>query len=593
MMSCIRNKMNLFICLFACDQGLSGCTIKDDSPVPPLSATENDAVDVRNLMLQPWLCCRNRTRCSLCLQIHTELYVHPNNDMEHESSGLDEDDGEVARSPTGSVLPVCKRVEFTSAKYIPPIGWLVFFCLFVFVCLFVFYLQSPCITCSLCVCIYVTSTAVLVCTPQLQERIEECDIPTVHSIIDQKRNEVELQVVGKNNKLLSHVCLQYEETGKCQLWNNRTIPLYSVTSCLFSSVCIAGMFQRNVWDNVSVSVLQAHMSSNIPILSWNISAPCMLEAEVWPCHRTAGVKEKGCKEMKGFRQQLLNRAWKQNKKGHWEKTGVFEDIDLQFSPCVMVKYYYLPSRFSYPLTGRWRLSLLFVALVLLVCVTALILCLLQDVIKIGRTGHVVLLSPPDVEGGVSELVCRLGSLLHEQGFSVSVDQWCRMEQSSLGPIPWLHSQLLKLDNLRGQVVLVLTRQAWEGAEEWTQQYKEAQGKQKDNPQVLSPFSDVFMASLCTIQADKQLGRAGERFLLVNFESHPAQPPGSDQSLPELLQGLSLFHLPSQTQALLSQLKRGRAFDKKRWMRLDEQKTPPHKYFGVEKNWEMKLLKQEL
>lgn len=227
--------------------------------------------------------------------------------------------------------------------------------------------------------------------------------------------------------------------------------------------------------------------------------------------------------------------------------------------------------------------------------TDLIPILFFSLCEVGRTGHVVLLSPPDVEGGVSELVCRLGSLLCEQGFSVSVDQWCRTEQSSLGPVPWLHSQLLKLDNLRGQVILVLTRQAWEGAEEWTRQYKEAQGKQKDKTpsQVLSPFSDVFMASLCTIQADKQLGRAGERFLLVNFESHPAQPPGSDQSLPELLQGLSLFHLPSQTQALLSKLKRGRASEKKRWMRLDEQRTPPHKYFGVEKNWEMKLLKQEL
>lgn len=171
--------------------------------------------------------------------------------------------------------------------------------------------------------------------------------------------------------------------------------------------------------------------------------------------------------------------------------------------------------------------------------------------EVGRKGYVVLLSPPDVDYSVAESVCELGTLLSNQGFSVSVDQWSRKEQCALGPLPWLHSQLLELNSLGGRVVLVLTRKALERAEEWTHQHKEVDN---DLPQVLSPYSDVFTASLSLIQADNQLGRAGERFLLVKFDSFAVQPL---KRLPKLLQGLPLFQFPSQTEALLSDLSVGR------------------------------------
>lgn len=159
----------------------------------------------------------------------------------------------------------------------------------------------------------------------------------------------------------------------------------------------------------------------------------------------------------------------------------------------------------------------------------------------------VLLSPPDVDNSVSESVCMLGTLLSNQGFSVSVDQWSRKEQCTLGPLPWLHSQLLELNSLGGRVVLILTRKAMERAAEWTHQHK---GVDNDLPQILSPYSDVFTASLSLIQADNQLDRAGERFLLVKFDSFAVQPL---KRLPEPLQGLPLFQFPSQTQDLLSEL----------------------------------------
>ncbi len=170
----------------------------------------------------------------------------------------------------------------------------------------------------------------------------------------------------------------------------------------------------------------------------------------------------------------------------------------------------------------------------------------------GRKRHVVLLSPPDVADGVSESVCQLGSLLSKRGFSVSVDQWSRTEQCNLGPLPWLHSQLLELKSKGGRVVLILTAEALERAEEWTHQHKEViEASREDRAllQIGSPYSDVFIASLCLIQVDKQLDKARERFVLVTFDSHSCR----NKSLPELLQGLQLFQLPSQFKALLTEL----------------------------------------
>lgn len=228
--------------------------------------------------------------------------------------------------------------------------------------------------------------------------------------------------------------------------------------------------------------------------------------------------------------------------------------------------------------------------------------------KVGRKSHVVLLSPPDVDDGVSESISRLGFLLCKQGFSVSVDQWSRKEQCTLGPLPWLHSQLLDLNSQGGRVVLVLTSKALERAEEWTRQQKEivkTKGEDKGFPWVGSPYSDVFMASLCLIQGDKQLGRAGERFLLVKFDSHLC----TERSLPELLQGLLLFQLPSQTQALMTELAVGatgsgsskRTWTGWTWSTSDgwraktkdetaQQKASNCKYVGTEKNMETKPLK---
>ncbi|XP_074492322.1 interleukin-17 receptor C isoform X1 [Sebastes fasciatus] len=590
-----------------CLQGLSDCTMKDEMFIE----AEDNAVGVQNLTIHFKLCCRDGEPCTLCLMIDMEINPSQKAPVT------------VCYSTPGTMAS-CKKVEFTvnhtalthknKAKFSMVIT------------------KPAGVSFGSQVLVYYSKLSHPdrkidapsldeVCSLELQARVEECHVANFSTVINQEMNRVELQFAD-TDKSPPSVCVQYEQNGICESWNRTPIPLYAVTSCMCLQVwnedehrrvrkCpfnnTESRWQMAVWQNVSVSVGQGQMNNHRTMLSWNVSAPCRLEGEVWPCH-----KDISCREMKGFRQLLTNGTWKQNRKEQWEITGVFEEINLQLSPCVMVKVKgmgHALGPFCFKNTDRWRWSLLVVAVMLLVCLTVLLFYLLHDFIKkwvwscyhggfikIVRKGHVVVLSPPDVDDGFSES-CRLGSQLHDQGFSVSVDQCSTKKQCDLGPLPWLHSQLLELKSVGGRVVLVLTRKSSERVAEWARRDKEVI-KTKGEDEICSPYSDVFMASLCLIQADKQQGRAGERFLLVTFDSHLS----SDKSLPELFQGLPLFQLPSQTQALISELTVGRTargsgrgtWTGWKWREKtkegpDQQKAPHCKYVGLEKNWEMKPL----
>lgn len=169
----------------------------------------------------------------------------------------------------------------------------------------------------------------------------------------------------------------------------------------------------------------------------------------------------------------------------------------------------------------------------------------------GINGCVLLLSPPDVDDGVSESMRNLSSLLRRRGFSVVEDCCCRTQQSKLGPIPWFHSQMMELNN--GRVVLVLTHAALERARQWAE---EGRRKEEEGDH---PHSAVFTACLFHIDSDTQLQKTRERFVLVTFDSESCRK----SQLPKPLLGLRLFRLPFQIKALLKELtvggrERGRA-----------------------------------
>lgn len=178
-------------------------------------------------------------------------------------------------------------------------------------------------------------------------------------------------------------------------------------------------------------------------------------------------------------------------------------------------------------------------------------------------GHVVLLYPPDDNQALPELICHLGSTLQALGFSVSVDLWSRSELGVLGPVPWLHSRLNRLQKQGGKVVLVLTKAAWIRAEEWGARSWERNAARESKADMeeeeagsftaSSQCVDVFTASFSCILADYLQGRAGERFMLVQFESLPPEPPGGFRPLPELFRGLHVYSLPSQSLGFLTEL----------------------------------------
>lgn len=174
------------------------------------------------------------------------------------------------------------------------------------------------------------------------------------------------------------------------------------------------------------------------------------------------------------------------------------------------------------------------------------------------SGHVVLLYPPEDEQTLPELMSHLGSSLQTLGFSVSLDLWSQGELSILGPVPWLHSRLSQLNRQGGKVVLVLTKATWIRAEEWINQSWEGNRDIKEEDAgrshtASSPCVDVFSASLSCILADSLQGRAGERFMLVQFESLPPEPPEGFGPLPELFRGLHVYSLPSQSLGFLTEL----------------------------------------
>ncbi|XP_036839905.1 uncharacterized protein LOC110528435 isoform X2 [Oncorhynchus mykiss] len=580
---------------FTCSKGISNCTVKAGAVV----LIPECPVD---LEVQPVLCCRQGTACRPCLHIH--LDIQPRN---HQTASY----VNVCYNVPELGMDICKILEFTVIPAAPDgqatsKAWLSLL------------LKDNAVSFNSQVTVYVCShhsKVVLpsvdeVCSSAAQGVVEECDIPSFSALIDQESHEVRLQVnKADDSPYPLEMCLQHEDNGVCRTCKESTVPLHSVTPCMCFQVwwnkgdershrsisCPfrnhTELLQRNVWENVSVSVVQGQMNSGGAMLSWNLTAPCRVEAEVWPCQKGAGLDR--CTELVAFRQRLSDDIWRENSRGHWVMPGVFEDVVLGLDLCVMVKGKNSELGPFCPIDSswwHWRWSLLVLLSLMLAVLAAICLYFLHGKLKrwawewyqkecgrLANRGHIVLLSPPDVDGSVSELVCELGSSLCAQGFSVSVDLWSRAELCSLGPLPWLHSQLQHLDSQGIRAILVLTQAAWERAEDWVRQWDQQGQQGKDIVQgvgkeeggeevegedngllqgMFSPYADVFSAALSCIKAEHKLGCAGERFLLVHFEAHSAKPPSSERGLPELFQGLPMFHLPSQSQGLLAELAMG-------------------------------------
>ncbi|KAL6119159.1 il17rc [Pungitius sinensis] len=422
-----------------------------------------------------------------------------------------------------------------------------------------------------------------VCSMNLKGTEKKCDVPRIRAVIDSEKHVV-LQMERAEGA--SQCWMVQNATGEVLVWpkgkREMVLPSNCVAPCLCLQVWCEGKKLRGEFcpfknqqdmlegmqHSVSVLLSQSPVREGGVGLLWNVTAPCRLEAELRLCRQEVAAGGR-CEEVTGSRLSLHG-GWSASREGLW-KAGEF-NVSSHPLLCVQIKLHgmksYLEPQCPFT-TSRWRWSLpIFVGLIL----TSLALLgayLIRGVLKgymwrwlkdddvkgaVGG-GHVVLLYLPDDgddhDQALPELMSHLGSCLQALGFSVSLDLWSRTELSVLGPVPWLHSRLNRLQGQGGKVVLVLTQAAWVRAEEWGARSLERNGDAGDKGDAPPRCGDVFTASLSCVLGDYLQGRAGERFVLVQFKS--LLPPGGFRPLPELFRGLHVYSLPSQSLGFLTEL----------------------------------------
>ncbi|XP_028823431.1 uncharacterized protein il17rc [Denticeps clupeoides] len=422
---------------------------------------------------------------------------------------------------------------------------------------------------------------------------KECAVPRLKSEINMERREVHVRLVSQDTHGLGplRTCLRQGEEGHASCRNfsvSRNIPFYSVTPCLcikawwengfrrsrcypFSqrqtwteSLTTGGamvdqsfteVMKRNMWENITVFVDLGETNNGTAVVRWNITSPCSVEAEVCLCNETKETKG-GCEEVKGFRQHLKKSSdWRD---GFWI-SGAFEGVNPHHRLCVMVTV--MEKRLGTWCIGpehssRWHWSLPIVTF-LIIGLAVFGLCLYQNTMKKwlekwnkvnhseGARGRVLLLHPMDAKESVKELVCRLGTSLSVLGFTVSLDLWSHLEVASLGPAPWLFSQLDQLQAMGGKAVVVLSQTARQRAEEWRLNGWAAEDS-------VCP-SDTFAAALGCLLVDQLQGCAREQFILVQFGCDSPAHCEQKCCLPVLLHGLPMYNLPTESQAFLAAL----------------------------------------
>uniref|UniRef100_A0A8C2FF56 Interleukin 17 receptor C n=1 Tax=Cyprinus carpio TaxID=7962 RepID=A0A8C2FF56_CYPCA len=348
-----------------------------------------------------------------------------------------------------------------------------------------------------------------------------------------------------------------------QLMPNNIIPLESITYCMClqawkndsvrAEICPFEKnkteFKANVLSNMSVSLAHIKTNDGEPVLSWNLTAPCRIRAESWPCQLEADGK---CTEVTGFRQKCCN-DWTENSTVLWA-SGKFVNIRSQNHQqlCLMLKVDGKIVRYCQHPLERQYWSLLVLLPLILLCLTAFGVLLLVNKLKcmsllstasLYMRGHVLLLHSSDTD---PQLVCKLGQLLSELGFRVFLDLWNQTDLGSCGPAAWLHSKLDHIQKHGGKALLVLSPSTLQRAELY---WKIAVERQR-NPATYS--SDMLASALGCIFADRQKGCAAQRFVVVQLDFEEL-PINEEHDMPKLLKGLLLYKLPSQSQGLLMEL----------------------------------------
>uniref|UniRef100_A0A8C1KGJ7 Interleukin 17 receptor C n=1 Tax=Cyprinus carpio TaxID=7962 RepID=A0A8C1KGJ7_CYPCA len=555
-----------------CPQALN-CSMRDTDPITPLDVVFGP-VYVCSLAVKPKLCCQGKD-CKPCLWISIQLSIVPDlkdekdrdterSEFEEESSGeslqyvyfcvvqltlveyKDVTFGRTMKITVGSFAktPEVEINEFPTLKTVDE--------QILFILHFLFSFLGP------RVYIKKEKRVVKVLLDDEDERASEG-----LSLCMKRGREGRCSV----SELTLILCLIFfgnlPNLFFSQLMPNNIIPLESITYCMClqawkndsvrAEICPFEKnkteFKANVLSNMSVSLAHIKTNDGEPVLSWNLTAPCRIRAESWPCQLEADGK---CTEVTGFRQKCCN-DWTENSTVLWA-SGKFVNIRSQNHQqlCLMLKVDGKIVRYCQHPLERQYWSLLVLLPLILLCLTAFGVLLLVNKLKcmsllstasLYMRGHVLLLHSSDTD---PQLVCKLGQLLSELGFRVFLDLWNQTDLGSCGPAAWLHSKLDHIQKHGGKALLVLSPSTLQRAELY---WKIAVERQR-NPATYS--SDMLASALGCIFADRQKGCAAQRFVVVQLDFEEL-PINEEHDMPKLLKGLLLYKLPSQSQGLLMEL----------------------------------------
>ncbi|MCJ8744183.1 hypothetical protein PDJAM_G00115550 [Pangasius djambal] len=537
-----------------CSQGLKRCTVINKTYVVP--PRDIGPVEVLAFSVEPALCLKATQTYRACLRIRIQLRILPDDGVSGETPEDSDDEDRAAITlfyMSAPNLLSCKRIDFIVKSDARKNREKSEVMLVVYDGVF---LGSS-------VNVTVNRMSQLVHFPQHNSvcpspHIEECKTPRIFPKIDEYSGVVELKAELEEMLLL---CMKRKGMASC--WpSSWTIPLHAVTHCMCfqtwrkntenekssrSEICPFENhkgIRRNALKNVSLSVGHSETNEGRPALSWNMSAPCRLEVEVWPCQMAVSLGG-GCREVPGFRQNIST-GWEEN-----ISTVRFKVDGEMFGPVC--------ERYAH--RGRW-ICLVFVmllAFVLLAVGVFVFRCKLKEWLSNsnpkhqsrGLRGEVLLVHSSGSDSSLSDTVCWFATWLSELGFSVSLDLWNQAALSAVGPTPWLHSRLRHVQKHGGKTLLLLSHDAVLRAkvcyESWSGVLNREDGKANSTSWLWN--SDVFSSALSSLFSARLQGGAAERFALVQLESEALD-------MPDLFQGLRLYQLPSESQRLLVDLHTG-------------------------------------
>ncbi|XP_058230216.1 uncharacterized protein il17rc isoform X1 [Hemibagrus wyckioides] len=562
-------------CNITCSQGLKGCTVVNKNCVLPqcegaLPPSTSTPVEVLTLSVEPAICVKMH---KVCLLIQIQLRVLADDDVSGETPDDSENEDSAALIlcyMSAPNLMSCNEISFIVKSNTRKN-------------------QEELVMVEVQDGVYLGSTVTVMLNNMSEKvhvplassvcpspHVKECKTPRISPNIDVVRGVMELKAEPEDPEVPLQLCVKRKGMTLCQL-SEWIIPLHAVTHCMCfqawkqnkddkisfrSEKCPFEKeegLRRNAMRNVSLSVRHVESNEGRLALNWNLSAPCRLEAEVWPCQMAVNVGG-GCREVPGFRRNT-SMGWEENISTVW-KSDSFLDVRTtnNLPPCVMFKVdgqTFGPFCEDYTTRVRW-ICLVVVTLLLVVLLIVAVFVLrirhrewLSNSIPThqsqGLRGEVLLVHLSSSDPSFSDTVCWFATWLSDLGFSVSLDLWNQAEVSKLGPTPWLYSRLQHVQTSGGKILLLLSHDAVLRAKTYSERWScvSNEDDKTSRPSWLWNV-DVFSSALSSLFSARLQGGATEHFALVQLDTEALE-------LPELFQGLKLYQLPSESQRLLANL----------------------------------------